>query len=86
MGNLFVFGGSVPDNITSDTPRLPPVDGWPLFMTIGQAAYVLDISPQRVQALIRAKALKGERLGRERLVISEGVRRLAHVRHLRSAA
>ncbi len=61
-------------------------DSLPRWLSIGQVAFALDLTPQRVTTLLKQKVLPHEKLGRQILIPTEAVRRFVAIKPLRRAA
>jgi excisionase family DNA binding protein len=62
------------------TPPGPVLDILPFEITVGNAAFLLDESPERIIRLIREGVLKAERFGRRWCIKSDSVRTLYHMK------
>jgi hypothetical protein len=77
----------VPESSGEAEPTQPLMDDLPYFMTLKQAAYVLDgETPASISRLVKRSLLRGVRVGRTRFVLTDSVRELRAVRKARGAA
>ena len=64
------------------TPLLPPCDGWPRYLTGPQACFALNVTPKKLEVLVKTKVLPAEYLAGETYVEAEPVRALVAMRRL----
>ncbi len=63
-------------------PLLPPCDGWPRYLTGPQVCFALDLTPKKLEVLVKMKVLPAEHLAGETYVEAEPVRALVAIRRL----
>ncbi len=63
-------------------PPLPPCDGWPRYLTGPQVCFALDLTPKKLEVLVKTKVLAAEHLAGETYVEAEPVRALVAMRRL----
>ncbi len=76
-----------PKSTTEETekqnkPLLPPCDGWPRYLTGPQVCFALDLTPKKLEVLVKMKVLPAEHLAGETYVEAEPVRALVAIRRL----
>lgn len=73
---------TIEETAKQGTPLLPPCDGWPRYLTAPQACFALNVTPKKLEVLVKMKVLRAEHLAGETYVEAEPVRALVAMRRL----